>query len=274
MGVKGLLPDLRSITERVHLSRFRGQVAAVDALCWLHRGGVSCAKDLVEETSSTNGHITFCASMLDMLIENSIKPVLVFDGRPLLAKGGCNNDRKALREKNKEAARLAELNGDSALAFSLYKRAISVNSTMILQLIQMLKSRGIDFLVAPYEADAQLAFLSREGLVDLVISEDSDCLVFGCRRVLFKLDREGNGELICRSDLGTNQQLNFAGWKDDQFRLFCCLAGCDYTSKIRGLGIKKAHKIVAEHRTFGAVITVLRGTYHIDDDAAIEVSYF
>jgi len=37
--------------------------------------------------------------------------------------------------------------------------------------------------VAPYEADAQLAYLQKEGLVDLVITEDSDMLVFGCKRV-------------------------------------------------------------------------------------------
>jgi exonuclease-1 len=38
-------------------------------------------------------------------------------------------------------------------------------------------------VVAPYEADAQLAYLSRNRMVDFVISEDSDTLPYGCRRV-------------------------------------------------------------------------------------------
>jgi len=38
-------------------------------------------------------------------------------------------------------------------------------------------------MVAPYEADAQLAHLSGTGAISLVISEDSDCLVFGCQKV-------------------------------------------------------------------------------------------
>lgn len=38
-------------------------------------------------------------------------------------------------------------------------------------------------MVAPYEADAQLCYLEREGFVDGVITEDSDLLVFGCRQV-------------------------------------------------------------------------------------------
>ena len=41
----------------------------------------------------------------------------------------------------------------------------------------------MECIVAPYEADAQLAYLSREGIVDLVITEDSDLLVFGSKRV-------------------------------------------------------------------------------------------
>lgn len=42
---------------------------------------------------------------------------------------------------------------------------------------------GIECIVAPYEADAQLAYLCKENMVDLVITEDSDLLVFGCQRV-------------------------------------------------------------------------------------------
>jgi len=41
----------------------------------------------------------------------------------------------------------------------------------------------IDFVVAPYEADAQLAYLEKIGLIQAIITEDSDLLVFGCKRV-------------------------------------------------------------------------------------------
>ena len=48
---------------------------------------------------------------------------------------------------------------------------------------QACRGVGVECIVAPYEADAQLAYLSREGIVDLVITEDSDLLVFGSKRV-------------------------------------------------------------------------------------------
>jgi exonuclease-1 len=50
-------------------------------------------------------------------------------------------------------------------------------------LLQALKRKGVEFIVAPYEADAQMAYLAINGLVDVVITEDSDLLTYGCPRV-------------------------------------------------------------------------------------------
>lgn len=47
--------------------------------------------------------------------------------------------------------------------------------------------KNVECIVSPYEADAQLGYLSQTGYVDVVISEDSDLLTFGCKKVLFKL---------------------------------------------------------------------------------------
>ena len=46
--------------------------------------------------------------------------------------------------------------------------------------------KNVDVIVAPYESDAQLAFLTREKFADAVITEDSDLIVFGCERVGLK----------------------------------------------------------------------------------------
>ena len=41
----------------------------------------------------------------------------------------------------------------------------------------------MDCIVAPYEADAQLAYLMKAGIAQAIISEDSDLLVYGCKKV-------------------------------------------------------------------------------------------
>jgi len=54
----------------------------------------------------------------------------------------------------------------------------------------------VDYIVSPYEADAQLAYLYHQKIVDVVITEDSDLLAFGVDKVLFKMDPSGNGDEI------------------------------------------------------------------------------
>ena len=39
------------------------------------------------------------------------------------------------------------------------------------------------YLKAPYEADAQLAYMAKLGVIDYVITEDSDLLVYGAPKV-------------------------------------------------------------------------------------------
>ena len=55
---------------------------------------------------------------------------------------------------------------------------------------------GVDVLVAPYEADAQLAFLSRSNIAQIIVTEDSDLILFGCKRIIFKLKIDGSGYLF------------------------------------------------------------------------------
>ena len=49
----------------------------------------------------------------------------------------------------------------------------------------------IEFIVSPYEADAQLAYLSRTNYVDYIVTEDSDLIAFGAKRILYKLNTDG-----------------------------------------------------------------------------------
>lgn len=52
---------------------------------------------------------------------------------------------------------------------------------------QVLRSENIEYVVAPYEADAQLAYLCslepEKGGIVAVITEDSDLVAYGCQAV-------------------------------------------------------------------------------------------
>ena len=64
----------------------------------------------------------------------------------------------------------------------------------------------------------------KNGLADVIISEDSDLLVYGAPRVFFKMDANGWGEEILRCNLGANAdpEFSFYEWNDEMFKTFCC----------------------------------------------------
>jgi exonuclease 1 len=122
----------------------------------------------------------------------------------------------------------------------------------------------VDYVVAPYEADAQLAYLERIGLVDGIITEDSDLLVFGCQRVLYKLDpTSATLTSISRTDFASIPSLR--GWSDAQFRAMAILSGCDYLASVQGVGLKTAAALLRKHRTLEGAIRALQfeGRYSV-----------
>ena len=86
--------------------------------------------------------------------------------------------------------------GKMGEARKCFQKCVNVDSNMALQLMKACRAKRIDCIVAPYEADAQLAYLSQQGIANVVITEDSDLLAFGCSRVFFKMDINGQGVLI------------------------------------------------------------------------------
>lgn len=104
----------------------------------------------------------------------------------------------------------------------------------------------VEYYVAPYEADAQLAFMYLTGRAQVVITEDSDLLIFGVSRVLFKMDKQGHGTEVDLSRLAEVTELNFRNFTGDMLLTCCIVSGCDYLDSIKGVGFKKAHKLVSE----------------------------
>ena len=134
----------------------------------------------------------------------------------------------------------------------------------------MLNEMKIEFLVAPFEADAQLAFLSRTGAVDAVLSDDGDMLVvYRCRILLSKFVE----------NKGTVQELGWGhirrGLKQTIFEKFdgedcyqkmvevCILAGCDYLSSIEGIGMRTSCKLLIEHGSVEKVRCICPNSYHV-----------
>ena len=83
------------------------------------------------------------------------------------------------------------------MAHKLFSAAVDITPEMAYKFVQVAKQMGIEFYVAPFEADAQLAYMWKSGRADVVITEDSDLLAFGVKKCFFKMDKLGQGFEIC-----------------------------------------------------------------------------
>lgn len=193
MGISGLLPQLKSVTAVATVRELRGLRVAVDGYGWLHRGVHGCATDL-GMGKSTDRYITFVINRVDALVSQGVRVLMVFDGGPLPSKSGTEDERAESREKARQQALDMMRHGNLEGARQAFAKSIDVSPEMAARVIDAMRRKwgegrgAVDWIVAPYEADAQLAYLAKEGLVDAVISEDSDNLPFGVGRVVFKWD--------------------------------------------------------------------------------------
>ncbi|KAF9467793.1 PIN domain-like protein [Collybia nuda] len=262
MGITGLLPALKSIQEAKHLSEFAGQTIAVDAYVWLHRGVLGCATELATG-KNTHKYVDYAMKHVRLLRFHKIEPYVVFDGGPLPAKKGTEVDRKQRREESLKKGNAFAVQGKHAQARECYLKCVDVTPQMAFQFIKALRQESVSYIVAPYEADAQLAYLERIGIVDGIITEDSDLLVFGCRNVLFKFDANTRSVVnIKRERFGSvsasdSNGISLVGWSDKQFRTMAILSGCDYLPSIPGIGLKTACSLLRKWKTVEQVIRTI-----------------
>ncbi|KAF2623441.1 PIN domain-like protein [Macroventuria anomochaeta] len=253
MGISGLLPLLKSIHKPCNLKKFAGQTIGVDAYGWLHRGTAACAIDLALAKPTTK-YIDFCMNRVRMLIHFGITPYLIFDGDNLPSKAGTEKDR---RERRKEGKRLGlELLrvGKTSQAQLELQKAVDVTPEMARAFIEELKASNVQYIVAPYEADSQMVYLERKGIIDGILSEDSDLLVFGAKCLITKLDKYGDCVEVNRNHFTACREISLVGWSDADFRRMAILSGCDYLPGIGGLGLKTAHRMLRKHKTVDRLV--------------------
>ncbi|POM71141.1 Hypothetical protein PHPALM_12324 [Phytophthora palmivora] len=118
-----------------------------------------------------------------------------------------------------------------------------------------LRAARVPFVVAPFEADAQMVWMCKEGLAAGIVTEDSDVVVYCLTAnvsspVLVKLDDNGSAQAISRSILHKNsvkvtatgllKKIHFLTSGDKEAtRMFvqvCVLAGCDFIDSLPNVG--------------------------------------
>lgn len=197
-----------------------------------------------------------------------VTPYMVFDGDFLPSKARTEDSRAKRRENSQKAGLELLRAGKPSQAQLELQKAIDVTPEMARHLIEELKREGVPYVVAPYEADAQLVYLERQGLTNGSISEDSDLLVFGAKRLLTKMDQHGQCIEINRSQFCAVREISLTGWSDEQFRQMAIFSGCDYLDSIGNMGLKTSYRMMRKYKTPERVIRMLQfdGKFRVSEN--------
>ena len=256
MGISNLLKILESIQTSRHLSYYKGKKVAVDGYCWLHKSIYLLSEQIFHNPHSKR-YLKYLNKRVDQLLRFNIIPIIVFDGDKLQMKKIEEEERQKRRnEVTMESLKLIR-KGKEKEAQTKRLEGIDINPQMAYEFIKLLKQKKVEYYVAPYEADVQLAYLSKINYVDCVITEDSDLLALGCKKVLYKLDLDTNiGLEIETKNLNKCTKYDFSEFDSDKFLTFCILSGCDYF-KIKGVGANNAYKIITNSSSYKKCIKTL-----------------
>jgi len=206
--------------------------------------------EMRDSEGNLTGHLVGLFHRTIQFMENGVKPIWVFDGKPPELKDHVLDQRKELKQNAEEEKQRALDAGDLETAKRMAGRSIKITAEMMADAKKLLNLMGMPVIEAPGEAEAQCAVIVKHGLAYGTASEDMDSLTFGTNFLLRGFNSKK--EPILQIELA--QVLEGFGMSQDQFIDLCILCGCDYSTNIPGIGPIKAFKYMEECKNIEAII--------------------
>lgn len=242
MGIRKFLQFFSKFFEDTFVGQLSGKKVAIDGFVWMHKA-VYSGLELAYNPSGKK-FVEYFMKNIKIFLKHNVKIVVVFDGDKLRIKNKEVEKRVYVKQQNMRKAE--EIKGVNIGRY--LKKVIGtldITHDMVKKVIEELDKEKIEYIVAPYEADAELAYLSKIGYVDYIVTEDSDLCAYNINKVLFKFDRDKESfKMIRTSEIISKMFISY-----DQFLEFCILCGCDFFN-LNGWGIKTAYKQIIKYDNF------------------------
>lgn len=124
---------------------------------------------LTSTDGETTSHLMGTFYRTIRLIENGIKPVYVFDGKPPQMKSGELSKRNERREEAQKALEKATEAGETADIEKFNRRLVKVTKQHAEEAKNLLALMGVPYIEAPCEAEAQCAAMVKTRLFFLLV---------------------------------------------------------------------------------------------------------
>ncbi len=272
MGVKGLSEVLKGAEElarknrgekvvliaEIKMADLKGKKLAFDGFNILYQFLSVVRQSYGAVLTDTDGNVT---SHLDGILRRygnfmgeGIKPIFIFDGKPVEMKREELRRRAEMKKKASEEYKKAMKEGDIEKAAKMAKRTTKVTKDIVDDSKRLLKLMGIPVIDAPSDGEAQAAVMVEKGKVWSAASQDYDTLLFGARRVVRNLSltrtTRKDGTKIKPEIIRIDEVLKELEMTRAELIDASILIGTDFNPDgIAGIGPKTAIKTIKKHKT-------------------------
>lgn len=217
---------------------------------------------LCDSKGRTTSHLTGLLHRTASLIEGGIEPVFVFDGKPHPLKQATLDGRKERREKAEQEWKDAVERGDMKTAHTKAQQTSRMTDEVKESAKELIRYMGLPIVDAPSDGEQEAAYICRRKDVWATASQDFDSLLFGTPVLLRNLTMTGRRKVpgkdiyreIKTEVIDSEEFLRNLGISREQLVDMCILMGTDFNTGIKGIGPKKALKLVRDNGDLESVL--------------------
>ncbi|MCD6480734.1 MAG: flap endonuclease-1 [Thermoplasmata archaeon] len=263
MGVN-LKPVVKA--RQITLHDLAGKIIAIDAYNALHqflsiirqRDGTPLKDGMGRVTSHLSGIFYRTANM----VEQNIRPVYVFDGKPHPLKMKTLQKRKDIKVEAEKEWKIALEKGDMETAFKKAQQTSRVDEEKVKEAKRLLDALGIPYVDARREGEEQAAYMNRKGDVNAVSSQDFDALLFGAPLLVRNVAITGRRKMPNRQvwvdvypeEISLDATLEENGITREQLVDMAIMIGTDFNEGVKGIGPKKALNLIKKYGSLEKII--------------------
>ncbi len=271
MGVnlRDIIPS--QARQEVDLKALKGYVLSLDAYNMLYQFLSAIRQPDGTPLRDSQGRITSHLSGLFYrtinLVEEGIKPIYVFDGKPPEIKRKELEERSARRKDAQEKYIRAREAGEVEEARKYAQAASELSSDMVSEAKRLLDAMGIPWVQAPADGEAQAAYMAAKGDSWAAGSQDYDSLLFGAPRLVRNLAITGKRKLPNKEEyvevrpevIDLNSLLKSLGITREQLIVLGILVGTDFDpGGVKGYGPKTALMFVRNYKDPAKALEFIR----------------
>lgn len=245
--------------KEIELPDMKEKIIAVDAFNTLYQFLTTIRQadgtPLMDSKGRITSHLSGIFYRNINLLQEGIKLIYVFDGKPPELKFKEIQKRKEQKDIAREKLEKAKEEGDTEAMHKYSQQTVKITDEIIEESKKLLEAMGISVIQAESEGEAEAALLARKGICWASASQDYDSLLYGTPRLIRNLTlsrkrRTSSGmfvdtqiELVEFDKVLNELQINL-----EQLICLGILVGTDYNpGGVRGIGQKRALEIVKKY---------------------------